>query len=49
MQGLAEAAVYQQGKIGARKTKLTINPVDTFNTTVTPKSWFEPKNVWRDQ
>jgi len=32
MQGLTEAADYQQGKIKARKTKLTIKPVDTFNT-----------------
>ena len=32
MQGLTEAAGYQQGKIRARKTKLTIKPVDTFNT-----------------
>jgi putative transcriptional regulator len=32
MQGLTEAADYQQGKIHARKTKLTIKPVDTFNT-----------------
>jgi putative transcriptional regulator len=32
MQGLTEAADYQQGKIRARKTKLTIKPVDTFNT-----------------
>jgi putative transcriptional regulator len=33
MQGLTEAADYQQGKIRARKTKLTIKPVDTFNTS----------------
>jgi putative transcriptional regulator len=32
MQGLTEAADYQQGKVPARKTKLTIKPVDTFNT-----------------
>jgi hypothetical protein len=32
MQGLTEATDYQQGKIHARKTKLTIKPVDTFNT-----------------
>jgi len=32
MQGLTEAADYQQGKITARKTKLTIKPVTTFNT-----------------
>jgi putative transcriptional regulator len=32
MQGLTEAADYQQGKISARKNKLTIKPVDTFNT-----------------
>jgi putative transcriptional regulator len=33
MQGLNEAADYQQGKIRARKTKLTIKPVGTFNTS----------------
>jgi putative transcriptional regulator len=33
MQGLTEAENYQQGKINARKTKLTIKPVDTFNTS----------------
>ena len=32
MQGLTEAEDYQQGKITARKTKLTIKPVTTFNT-----------------
>ena len=32
MQGLTEAADYQQGKIPARKTKLTIKPVVAFNT-----------------
>ena len=32
MQGLSEAEDYQQGKIKARKTKLTIKPLDTFNT-----------------
>jgi putative transcriptional regulator len=32
MQGLTEAVDYQQGKIHARKTKLTIKPVDTFKT-----------------
>jgi putative transcriptional regulator len=32
MQGLAETANYQQGKITARKMKLTIKPVATFNT-----------------
>jgi putative transcriptional regulator len=32
MQGLAEASDYQQGKVPARKTKLTIKPVDNFNT-----------------
>ena len=32
MQGLSEAVEYQKGKINARKTKLTIKPVDTFNT-----------------
>jgi len=31
MQGLTEAVDYQQGKINARKAKLTIKPVDTFN------------------
>ena len=31
MQGLNEAVDYQQGKITARKTKLTIRPVSTFN------------------
>ena len=31
MQGLTEAVDYQQGKIHARKTRLTIKPVDTFN------------------
>jgi putative transcriptional regulator len=32
MQGLTEAADYQQGKIRTRKTKLTIKPVDNFKT-----------------
>jgi putative transcriptional regulator len=32
MQGLNEAVGYQHGKTEARKTKLTIKPVDTFNT-----------------
>jgi len=32
MQGLNEAVDYQQGKITARKTKLTIKPVTAFNT-----------------
>jgi putative transcriptional regulator len=32
MQGLTEAVDYQHGKIHARKTKLTIKPVATFNT-----------------
>jgi len=32
MQGLTEAEDYQQGKIHARKTKLTIKPVAAFNT-----------------
>jgi putative transcriptional regulator len=32
MQGLTEAVDYQQGKITARKTKLLIKPVATFNT-----------------
>ena len=31
MQGLTEAVDYQEGKIPARKVKLTIKPVDTFN------------------
>jgi putative transcriptional regulator len=31
MQGLTEAADYQEGKIRARKTRLTIKPVSTFN------------------
>ncbi|MDR2972316.1 MAG: helix-turn-helix domain-containing protein [Bacteroidales bacterium] len=31
MQGLTEAVDYQQGKITARKTKLTVKPVTTFN------------------
>ena len=31
IQGLSEAVDYQQGKINARKIKLTIKPVDTFN------------------
>ena len=30
-QGLTEAIDYQQGKINARKTKMTIKPVATFN------------------
>ena len=29
--GLTEAVDYQKGKIRARKTRLTIKPVDTFN------------------
>jgi len=32
MQGLTEAVDYQQGKIPARKIKLTIKPVVAFNT-----------------
>jgi putative transcriptional regulator len=32
MKGLTEAADYQQGKILARKTKLTVKPVAIFNT-----------------
>jgi putative transcriptional regulator len=32
MQGLNEAVDYQEGKIKARKVKLTIKPVDTFDT-----------------
>jgi putative transcriptional regulator len=31
MQGLTEAVDYQQGKISARKNKLTIKPVSVFN------------------
>jgi putative transcriptional regulator len=31
MQGLTEAVDYQHGEIPARKTKLTIKPVDAFN------------------
>jgi len=31
MQGFTEAVNYQQGKTSARKTLLTIKPVDTFN------------------
>jgi putative transcriptional regulator len=31
MQGLTEAVDYQQGKINARKTRLSIKPVATFN------------------
>ena len=33
MQGLSEAVDYQQGKIKARKTKLSIKPVATFNNS----------------
>ena len=33
IQGLTEAVDYQQGKIPARKTKLTIKPVAVFNTS----------------
>lgn len=32
MQGLIEAIDYQENKISARKTKLTIKPVAIFNT-----------------
>ncbi len=32
LQGLNEAEQYQQGNISARKTKLTIKPVETFST-----------------
>jgi putative transcriptional regulator len=32
MQGLNEAVEYQEGRIKARKVKLTIKPVDIFNT-----------------
>jgi len=31
MQGLTEAVGYQQGKLSARKTRLSIKPVGTFN------------------
>jgi putative transcriptional regulator len=31
VQGLSEAVDHQQGKIKARKVKLTIKPIDTFN------------------
>ena len=31
MQGLTEAVDYQQGKIPARKIRMSIKPVDTFN------------------
>jgi putative transcriptional regulator len=33
MQGLNEAVDYQQGKITARKAKLTVKPVSTFNNS----------------
>ena len=33
MQGLTEAIDYQQGKIRARKTSLSIKPVEKFNNT----------------
>ncbi|MDR1625856.1 MAG: helix-turn-helix domain-containing protein [Spirochaetia bacterium] len=32
MQGLTEAAAYQQGKLKTRKARLGIKAVDTFNT-----------------
>jgi len=32
MRGLTEAEEYQQGKITARKIKLTIKPIVAFNT-----------------
>jgi putative transcriptional regulator len=32
IQGLSEAVDYQQGKLKARKMKLTIKPVESFNT-----------------
>jgi len=32
MQGLTEAVDYQQGKTSARKTRLTIKPVSSFDT-----------------
>jgi hypothetical protein len=38
IQGLNEAADYQQGKIRARKTKWTIKLVDTINTKAHPKA-----------
>jgi hypothetical protein len=37
MQGLTEAADYQQGKIHARKTKLTIKPVKHGKTVGTSR------------
>jgi putative transcriptional regulator len=33
MQGLTEAVDYQQGKVQARKTKLSIKPVAAFNNS----------------
>jgi len=33
IQNLTEAVDYQQGKISARKTRLTIKPVNTFNNS----------------
>ena len=32
MQGLDEAVKYQEGKIGARKTKISIKPVESFTS-----------------
>ncbi|MDR0642055.1 MAG: hypothetical protein LBG07_06320 [Treponema sp.] len=47
MEGLNEAVRYQQGKLAARKVKLTIKPVDTFNTEdiglVQEPAWFFAK------
>jgi putative transcriptional regulator len=37
MQGLTEAVNYQQGKITAKKTKLTIKPATTFNADDTKR------------
>ncbi len=32
MQGLDEAVKYQEGKIDARKTKITVKPVESFSS-----------------
>jgi len=37
IQGLTEAVNYQQGKITAKKAKLTIKPATTFNTDDTKR------------
>ena len=42
MQGLTEAVDYQQGKIPARKTRLTIKPINTFNND--DNKQIRPKN-----